>query len=75
MQTDSRAGACSVAFVFLIMVCGSAAAHAPTSLKQAFKGNFVIGAAMNEAEIAGQDQRADALLAAQFNSISPENVL
>ena len=75
MQTSPRTGARSVALAFLIVVCGAAAAHAPTSLQQAFKGDFVVGAAMNEAEITGQDQRADALLAAQFNSISPENVL
>ncbi|MGA2753171.1 MAG: endo-1,4-beta-xylanase [Terracidiphilus sp.] len=75
MQANSRTGARSVAAAFLIVVCGAAAAHAPTSLKQAFKGDFVIGAAMNEAQISGQDQRGDALLESQFNSISPENVL
>jgi len=75
MQANSRTGARSVAAAFLIVVRGAAAAHAPTSLKQAFKGDFVIGAAMNEAQISGQDQRGDALLESQFNSISPENVL
>jgi len=75
MQTNSRAGAHSVAFAFLIVVCGAAAAHAPTPLKQAFKGDFVVGAAINQAQITGQDQRGDALIESQFNSISPENAL
>lgn len=75
MQVDSRIGACSVAFAFLIVVCGTAAAHAPTSLKQSFKGDFVVGAAINEAQITGRDQRGDGLIEEQFNSISPENVL
>jgi len=51
------------------------AAHAPTSLKAAYKGDFVIGAAINAAQITGQDARGDAIIVSQFNSISPENVL
>ncbi len=75
MQSTSRAGARSVSIAFLIVACGAAAAHAPTSLKEAFKNDFVIGAAINEAQFTGQDQRGDALIDSQFNSISPENVL
>jgi endo-1,4-beta-xylanase len=51
------------------------AANAPTSLKDAYKGDFVIGAAINAAQITGRDAQGDALIEAQFNSISPENVL
>jgi endo-1,4-beta-xylanase len=75
MQTRLRISVRSVAVALLAVACGAAAAHAPVSLKQAFKGDFVVGAAMDEAEITGQDQRDDTLLAEQFNSISPENVL
>jgi endo-1,4-beta-xylanase len=53
----------------------AAQSQSPTSLKDAYKGDFVIGAAMNEAQITGQDVRGDALITAQFNSISPENCL
>ena len=74
MQVNSRVMARYVALPFLIAACAGAA-HAPTSLKQAFKGDFVVGAALNEAEITGKDQAADALIESQFNSISPENVL
>jgi endo-1,4-beta-xylanase len=52
-----------------------AAAEPTTSLKKAFKGDFRVGAAMNEAQITGQDARGVALIKAQFNSISPENCL
>ena len=75
MQNPSGAGTRSVSIAFLIAICGAAAAHAPASLKEAFKGDFVVGAAMNEAQIFGDDQRGDALIESQFNSISPENVL
>jgi endo-1,4-beta-xylanase len=50
-------------------------AQAPTSLEEAYRGDFVIGAAINAAQITGQDVRGDAIIAAQFNSISPENCL
>ena len=62
-------------FLSLIVANAAAAAHAPTSLQAAFKGDFVIGAAINSAQITGQDARGDAIVASQFNSISPENVL
>lgn len=59
-----------------LMAAGlTATAYAPTSLKGSFKGDFLIGAAINAAEITGQDARGDAIIEAQFNSISPENVL
>ena len=47
----------------------------PTALKDAFKDHFLIGAALNEAEITGRDANAVALAKTHFNSISPENVL
>ena len=49
--------------------------HAQTTLKDAFKNDFLIGAALNEAEFTGQNITAVALIKAQFNSISPENAL
>ena len=53
----------------------TAMAHAPVTLQEAFQGDFLIGAAMDTAQITGQDARGDNLLEAQFNSISPENAL
>ena len=75
MQVKPRIIARYVALPFLVAACTATAAHAPTSLKQAFKGKFFVGAAINEAQITGQDLRGEALIESQFNSISPENVL
>jgi endo-1,4-beta-xylanase len=47
----------------------------PTTLKEAFRGAFVIGVAMDADQITGKDARADAIILQQFNSISPENIL
>jgi endo-1,4-beta-xylanase len=65
----------SVILLSLILTSAAVAAHAPTSLKAAYKGDFVIGAAINAAQITGQDAGGDAIITTQFNSISPENVL
>lgn len=53
----------------------AATAKAPATLKDTFKGDFVVGAALNAAQIDGRDKRGDALIEQQFSSISPENAL
>jgi endo-1,4-beta-xylanase len=50
-------------------------AFAQPTLKDAFEGIFRIGAAVNQAQFEERDARGDAIIAAQFNTISPENVL
>jgi endo-1,4-beta-xylanase len=52
-----------------------AQAPAPATLKDAFRGAFVVGAAINSDQIVGRDARGDAILLRQFNSITPENVM
>lgn len=50
--------------------------HAQTpSLKDTFKGSFVVGGALNPAQFTEQDARGAALVTSQFNTITPENVL
>lgn len=44
-------------------------------LKDAFSGSFVVGAALNTQQFTGKDSVSVALVAAQFNTITPENVL
>ncbi len=46
-----------------------------SSLKDAFKDDFLIGAALNRRQIFEEDPRALAIIKAQFNTITPENVL
>ena len=65
----------STAIATLLLAGLAASAQAPTTLKQAYHGDFYIGAAINAAQIAGQDARCDALITTQFDSISPENAL
>lgn len=45
------------------------------TLKDAYKDAFLVGAALNRAQINGTDTRSLALVKEQFNSITPENVL
>ncbi len=59
----------------LVTAAMVAAAQTPATLKDAYKGDFLVGVAINSAQITGEDARGDALVAEQFNSISPENVL
>ena len=65
----------TAALTTLLVVGLSATAKAPVSLRAAYKGDFVIGAAINAAQITGQDTRGDAIITTQFDSISPENCL
>jgi endo-1,4-beta-xylanase len=61
----------------LVGLCLAAAAYAQpaASLKDAFQGIFRIGAAVNQAQFEERDARGDSIIASQFNTISPENVL
>jgi endo-1,4-beta-xylanase len=66
----------ATALNFLLLAFGLwAAEQAPPTLKDAFKGSFLIGAALNPGEFTESDARAAALVKAQFDSITPENVL
>ena len=50
-------------------------AGADPALKDAYRSAFVVGAALNGAEITGRNQRGDDIVRAQFSTISPENDL
>ena len=50
-------------------------ASAQTTLKEAFKGRFLIGASLNKEQFNGEDARGATIVKEQFNTISPENVL
>src|SRR5579871_4244744 len=75
MSTEIRRMARLATLVAVAVCTLSAAAQQVPSLKDAYKGIFVVGAAINRAQITGQDSRGDAILASQFSSISPENTL
>jgi len=59
----------------LLAACVAASAQQPTTLKEAYRGIFHVGAAINERQIAGTDTVGTSIVATQFDTISPENVL
>ncbi len=59
----------------IILITGAPNCAQTPSLKDAFKGSFLTGAALNPAQFTEQDTRGAALVEAQFNTITPENVL
>ena len=64
-----------------LILCAAAiffAVNAPaqtTSLKEAFKKDFLIGTAMNVTQIEGKNTAADKLIKQQFNAVTPENIM
>jgi len=64
-----------IAVLVVLSAVAAAGAQTPSTLKEAYRGEFVIGAAINNAQITGSDSRGDAIVEAQFSSITPENIL
>jgi endo-1,4-beta-xylanase len=65
---------------FLLLLCagvvGTQSNHAQTnSLKEVFKSDFLIGAALNRRQFAEEDARSLPIIKSQFNTITPENQL
>ena len=59
----------------LILLAAAARGQTAPTLKQAYQGIFRIGAALNPAQFEERDPRGNPIVAAQFNTISPENAL
>src|SRR5437764_12322525 len=63
------------------LAAGCARSHAPepasaqSSLRTAFEGAFLVGAALNAAQFSEVDTVGARIVKAQFNTISPENAL
>jgi len=53
----------------------NSASSGTPSLKEAFKKDFTIGTALNNAQIEEKDPKADALIKQQFNTATPENIM
>ncbi|RXK61744.1 endo-1,4-beta-xylanase [Lacibacter luteus] len=53
----------------------NATGNAATSLKDAYKKDFLIGTALNTQQIEEKDAKAAALIPLQFNAITPENIM
>lgn len=61
----------AVCFTILLVV----PCQAQTTLKDAYKDYFLIGAALNQSQFSGLATAEVSLITSQFNSISPENAL
>ena len=61
--------------VLLFSTLVSSARTEPASLKEIFKNDFMIGAALNRRQFSEEDQRAMPIITTHFNSITPENQL
>ena len=59
----------------LTMTCCSTVPDGPPTLKGVYKKDFLIGVAVNQKQYSGEDARGNPIIKANFNSISPENIL
>lgn len=67
--------ALSLALALLLAGCQQDAttAESPDSLKEAYKGAFMVGSAVNTAIVTGEDQQAEQIVLKHFNTITAEN--
>lgn len=70
-------GICLLAapLVYLASVPAQESSAPSPTLKEAFNGDFRIGASVNQNQFEGRDKRAAAIIPAQFNTITPEGAL
>ena len=67
-----------ISVLILIAACTcsqTVSAQAIPSLKQTFQKDFLIGTAVNTAQIEEKDAVADELIKTQFNAVTPENIM
>src|SRR5215204_714856 len=67
-------------YLIFVLLCGLATclpsvAQKQRTLKDVFKNDFKIGAALNRRQIFEEDVRGAEIVKTHFNSITPENVL
>lgn len=65
----------SLALAGLLTGCATCSQAGSMTLKDAYKNDFLIGVAINRSQFFEQDQRGVPIIKAQFDSITPENIL
>ncbi len=79
IRSNSKLLRSSLAAVCVFSFCGlgrfPAAAQKQIELKDVFKNDFMIGAALNRRQFFEEDRRAVEIVTTHFNTITPENVL
>jgi endo-1,4-beta-xylanase len=66
---------CLLTVAFLLLTAPARATDTPAALKQSFKDSFLVGVAINQRQSDERDTNGVALVTAQFNSVSPENIM
>jgi endo-1,4-beta-xylanase len=66
---------CAAIISLLVSACGTGKHIEDPIIKDAFKDKFLMGVAVNRDQIYGIDSVGAALIAKQFNSVVPENVM
>ena len=74
-RLSSKSWRSSLAALCVFSFCASGAAPPQRALKDVFKNDFLIGAALNRRQIFGEDARGVEIVSTHFNTITPENVL
>lgn len=69
-----------IPFISSVIIAGwvssnKVSAQSTPSLKETFKNDFLIGAAINGRQIEEKDTAGDRLIKQQFNAVTPENVM
>jgi endo-1,4-beta-xylanase len=64
-----------IAMCFLYCAGSKKAVKTDDSLRQAYQNDFLIGTALNIAQINETDPKATALITKEFNAITPENIM
>lgn len=59
----------------VMLMAGSSLAMAQTTLREAFDGKFLIGAAINTRQVASKDKKIQSLIKNQFSALVPENCM
>lgn len=81
MSMNLSRGRAALGVAVQLAACSSSQPTTPLSpmdaatLKDVFAGSFLVGAALNQAQFTEQDQRGAAIVKAQFNTVTPENIL
>ena len=64
-----------ILYILIAIAAFTLNAASQTTLKDAYKKHFLIGAALNRDQFSEKDKRGADIVKKQFNSITPENVL
>ncbi len=75
IQLAARVGCLRACIALIFASVLSARAEPQPKLKDVYKDCFLIGAALNRAQIFEEDAKGAAIVKVQFNTITPENIL